>query len=198
VVVIQKKVPDKLIDPSSITNLHSVSPNIGCCTTGMIADARSQIQKARQECADFSHEYSYDIPPNYLAQVMADKNQVYTQHAYCRPLGVSLTMIGIDEELGPQLFKVDPAGYFVGYKACASGAKEQDAVNFLEKQFKTAEDLDFDQTVQMAIHALQSVLTADFKPAEVQVGVVTVADPSFRELSEDEIDAHLTAIAERD
>ena len=24
-------------------------------------------------------------------------------------------MIGIDEELGPQLFKVDPAGYYVGY-----------------------------------------------------------------------------------
>jgi len=25
-------------------------------------------------------------------------------------------LIGIDEERGPQLFKVDPAGYFVGYK----------------------------------------------------------------------------------
>ena len=26
------------------------------------------------------------------------------------------TIIGIDEERGPQLFKVDPAGYYVGYK----------------------------------------------------------------------------------
>ena len=25
-------------------------------------------------------------------------------------------LIAIDEEKGPQLFKVDPAGYFVGYK----------------------------------------------------------------------------------
>lgn len=25
-------------------------------------------------------------------------------------------IIGIDEERGPQLFKVDPAGYYVGYK----------------------------------------------------------------------------------
>lgn len=38
------------------------------------------------------------------------------QHAYMRPLGVISTLIGIDEERGPQLFKVDPAGYFVGYK----------------------------------------------------------------------------------
>ena len=33
-----------------------------------------------------------------------------------RPLGVIPILIAIDEEKGPQLFKVDPAGYFVGYK----------------------------------------------------------------------------------
>lgn len=38
------------------------------------------------------------------------------QHAYMRPLGVVPILIGVDEERGPQLFKVDPAGYFVGYK----------------------------------------------------------------------------------
>ena len=38
------------------------------------------------------------------------------QHAYMRPLGVIPMLIAIDEERGPQLFKVDPAGYFVGYK----------------------------------------------------------------------------------
>ena len=48
----------------------------------------------------------------------------------------ALTIAGIDEELGPQLFKCDPAGYFAGYQACAAGAKEDEAMNFLEKQFK--------------------------------------------------------------
>ena len=38
------------------------------------------------------------------------------QHAYMRPLGVVPILAGIDEERGPQLFKVDPAGYYVGYK----------------------------------------------------------------------------------
>ena len=33
-----------------------------------------------------------------------------------RPLAVMPILIGIDEERGPQLFKVDPAGYYVGYK----------------------------------------------------------------------------------
>lgn len=27
-------------------------------------------------------------------------------------------LIGIDDELGPQLYKCDPAGHYVGYKVC--------------------------------------------------------------------------------
>jgi hypothetical protein len=38
-----------------------------------------------------------------------------------RPLGVVTMLIGVDEEKGPALFKVDPAGYFVGYKVRRPG-----------------------------------------------------------------------------
>jgi 20S proteasome subunit alpha 1 len=41
---------------------------------------------------------------------------VYTQQAYMRPLGVASILIGIDDEDGPRLYKVDPAGFYVGYK----------------------------------------------------------------------------------
>ena len=36
-----------------------------------------------------------------------------------RPLAVVPMLLGVDEELGPQLYKVDPAGYYVGYKVRA-------------------------------------------------------------------------------
>ena len=39
-----------------------------------------------------------------------------SQHAYMRPLGVVSMLIAVDEERGPQLFKVDPAGFYIGYK----------------------------------------------------------------------------------
>lgn len=68
--------------------MYKLSPTIGCIATGLTPDSRSQIQKARQECADFKHEYAYNVPPAYLAGRMADQNQVYTQHAYMRPMGV--------------------------------------------------------------------------------------------------------------
>jgi 20S proteasome subunit alpha 1 len=63
-----------------------------------------------------------------------------------------MILIGIDEEVGPQLYKIDPAGSYVGFKACASGTKETEAINFLEKKFKTNPKLDANQTIQVILH----------------------------------------------
>ena len=50
-----------------------------------------------------------------------------------------MILIGIDAEMGPQVFKLDPAGYFVGFHATAAGQKQQEAMNFLEKKWKKFE-----------------------------------------------------------
>ncbi|KAL0440111.1 UNVERIFIED_CONTAM: Proteasome subunit alpha type-6 [Sesamum latifolium] len=115
-----------------------------------------------------------------------------------RPLGVVAMILGIDEEKGPQLFKCDPAGHFFGHKATSAGGKEQEAINFLEKKMKNDPAFSYEETVQTAISALQSVLQEDFKASEIEVGVVRKEDAVFKVLSTEEIDEHLTAISERD
>lgn len=196
--VTQKKVPDKLIDPTSVTKMFKITKYIGLLVTGLAADSRSIVQQARQQAAEFRFKYAYEIPVDYLARVLADKAQVYTQHAYMRPLGVVSVLIGIDEERGPQLFKVDPAGYFVGYKATAVGSKETEATNFLEKKFKSNPSYTYQQTVQTAIAALQSVLSEEFKATEIEVGVAGADDASFQILPATAVEQFLQAISERD
>ena len=208
VVVTQKKVPDKLVDPTSMTCMYRITERIGCLATGLVPDAKSLVQKLRQEAGDFKYKFGYEIPVDLLAKECADKAQVYTQHAYMRPLGVAIMLVSIDDELGPQLFKVDPAGYYVGYHACASGTKEQEATSFLEKKLRPAQDgaglppsaatLSTDDAVELAISTLQSVLAEDFKPDEIEVGLVSEEDSKFRVLSTAKVESYLTAISERD
>lgn len=82
-----------------------------------------------------------------VAKRMANINQVYTQRAGMRPLGIcrsfslaaghpadnksAMILIGQDDETGPEVFKLDPAGYFVGFKATAAGQKQTEATNFV-------------------------------------------------------------------
>ncbi|KAI6791824.1 putative proteasome subunit alpha [Hortaea werneckii] len=208
VVLSQKKVPDKLIDPSSVSYVYRMSPSVGCVMTGSIADARASVMRSRGEAAEFRYKFGYEMPCDVLAKRIANISQVYTQRAYMRPLGVATTLISLDSELGPQLYKCDPAGYYVGYKATASGPKAQEASNFLEKKLKNKDYADgsWEDVVELGITTLSSVLSVDFKNGELEIGIVggprkdgeEGTDSSFQTMSEDEIEERLQAIAEKD
>merc|ERR1711967_187247 len=112
--------------------------------------------------------------------------------------GIAMIIVGIDaegEKMVPQLFRCDPAGYYVGYKATSAGQKEQEATNFLEKRFKVDPNpsLSYDDTVQLALACLQNVLGSDLKAC-----VVRNEQQKFTRLSADELEAQLTALVERD
>ncbi|KAK8591112.1 hypothetical protein V6N13_031179 [Hibiscus sabdariffa] len=191
-------VQEKLLDQTSVTHHFPITKFLGLLATGMTADARTLVQQARNEAAEFRFRYGYEMPVDVLSKWIADKSQVYTQHAYMRPLGVVAMVLGIDEEKGAQLYKCDPAGHFYGHKATSAGSKEQEAINFLEKKMKNDPAFTYEETVQTAISALQSVLQEDFKATEIEVGVVKTDNPVFKVLSTEEIDEHLTLISERD
>ena len=113
-----------------------------------IADARAQVQKARLEAAEFKYQNGYDIPVDALAKRLANVAQVSTQRASVRPYGVgkflcttqthflAMILVAYDDERGPLLYRTDPAGVYMGYKAAAAGPKSQEAHNYLEKQYK--------------------------------------------------------------
>lgn len=125
-----------------------------------------------------------------------------------RPLGVAITLVSVDSEQGPQLYKSDPAGYYAGYKAIATGPKTQEAMNFFEKKLKDKSYAEgsWEEVVELAISAMSNVLSVDFKKGEIEVGIVggpkadgkEGTDQSFRNLTEDEIEERLQSIAEKD
>ncbi|EAK89299.1 proteasome subunit alpha1 [Cryptosporidium parvum Iowa II] len=203
-IVCEKKVPnqqgqqDKLLDPAYVTSLYKVRKHIGAVMLGLAPDCRSIISKCREIAGKFAFEKGVEIPVSYLSHKIADVNQLYTQHASMRLLGASGMFISIDDEDGPSLYKIDPAGYFASYRACAVGTKEREGNNALEKIIKNEPLNSCEEVISASIDCLKTLLGVDFKAEDIEVGVVTKDMPEFRLLSVEEIDNYLTNIAERD
>jgi len=198
VIVTQKKVPDKLIDPQSVTSVYQLTEKIGAVVIGMVADGKSQVQRARYEAGKWLYRYGYEITVDMLAKRISDINQVYTQNAEMRPLGCSSIFIGYDDEQGPLIYKTDPAGYFCSFRACSVGPKQQQANSYLEKKVKKRQDFSFDETVELAIQCLQTCLGVDLRSGDVEVAVVRKDNKIFTRMPEEEVEKHLTTISEKD
>ena len=155
VVCCQKKVPDKLIVPDSVTNIFAISDHCGAIIVGNMNDARYMVTYLKQQAAEHKYKFNYEVPIHTLAQRLGSMLHKYSQYAGIRPFCVNVTIVGCDEEFGPQVYKVDPSGQATGYSAVSTGTKEQEAMSHLEKQFKKNNgEWDNRQTVETAITVL--------------------------------------------
>lgn len=201
IIINQKKIFDKLLDPKTVSYMFPISRTIGMVANGPIPDARNAALRAKAEAAEFRYKYGYDMPCDVLAKRMANLSQIYTQRAYMRPLGIILTFISVDEEMGPSIFKCDPAGYYMGYKATATGPKQQEITTNLENYFKknklnNINDDSWEKIVEFGITHLIDSLGTEFTKNDLEIGVAL--KDNFFVLTPEQIEERLVAIAEQD
>jgi len=199
-----KKVADRLLDAAYVTNLYRITPQIGALGVGNKPDCCALVEQARSTAFKFQDKNGYPCPVHVLAEKMSKFVQIRTQNAGMRPLAGALHLMSVDDERGGQLYRIDAAGLAMGWKACATGPKHQEALNCLEKltwleddtsKNPVSEKVDSNRTIRGALDCLQRVLEQDLKPTDVEVAIVE-GNGGYRMLTAQEIDDHMTAIHE--
>ncbi|OHT01658.1 Family T1, proteasome alpha subunit, threonine peptidase [Tritrichomonas foetus] len=197
VVAVQKKVQDKLIDPSTVTHMFRITEHVGACLIGLLPDVLYICRRLRYDAAQFEFKNGFEIPVNILSSRLSEIHQIESQYSGARPTAVSAIIFGFEPSKNDfALYKVEPSGFTSGYRAVSCGVKEVEAMSALEKKYESFPTEK--ETAEFVISTLQTVVGLDFEAREVEVAVVTRENTAYRVMKADEVEKVLTAVAEKD
>src|SRR5674536_357357 len=132
VLLVDKRISSRLLEPQSTEKIFQVDDHIGAVTSGLVADARALVDRARVDAQINRVVYNEPIGIETLAKKIADHKQTFTQYGGVSPYGTPLLIGGIDDT-GPRLFETDPSGALLMVKACllytSDAADEEDSVD---------------------------------------------------------------------
>jgi len=169
VLIVDKRITSRLIEPNSIEKIFEIDEHIGCATSGLVADARALIDRARIDAQINEITYNEKIQVKTLVKRICDFKQTYTQYGGVRPFGTALLIAGVDDS-GPRLFSTDPSGALMEYKASSEGSGRNGAMTYFESNYK--EELSKDEAVEMGVKALHKGTEGKLNPDATEIGVV--------------------------
>lgn len=182
VLIVDKRITSRLIEPNSIEKIFEIDDHIGCATSGLVADARSLIDRARIDAQINEITYDEKIQVKTLVKRICDFKQTYTQYGGVRPFGTALLIAGLDNS-GPRLFSTDPSGALMEYKASSEGSGRNGAMSYFESNYK--DNMEKEDAVNMAIKALHKATEGKLNPDAAEIGIVD-KDTKFKILPQEE------------
>lgn len=184
-IVVQKKVNSKLMDPETINKIYQVDAHIGCAISGLHADARVLVDWARVQAQ--VHRLTYDEPVRLqiLVKKIADVKQMYTQHAGVRPFGSALLLIAVDQD-GPQLMTTSPSGTYWSWKSVGVGFNENEAKDFLEKEY--SENMSLDEILVLAARALADNIDEELSADTLQIAYIDAEDRQLKMATKEKLE----------
>jgi len=186
VLIVDKRIASRLMEPKSIEKIFQIDEHIGCATSGLVADARVLVDHARVTAQVSKITYDERINVEMLVKRICDYKQNYTQYGGVRPFGTALLVAGVDDQ-GVHLFETDPSGALVSYKAGSIGAGRNVVMEVFEEQYQ--EGMEMEDAIVLGLRALKKATEEEkLNPKSVEIGVVR-AGANFRRLDDTEVEA---------
>lgn len=193
VLVVDKRTTSKLVETKSIEKIFQIDQHIGAATSGLVADARSLIERSRIESQIYKITYSEPIRVEALAKKICDMKQLYTQNGGVRPFGSALIIGGIYEGES-KLFETDPSGALIEYKATAIGSGRNDAMDVFEKNY--TDDLSLEDAIDLALDAVYEATEGKTSAESVEIAVIEKETEAYRKLSSEEVSKYIDKLIE--
>jgi proteasome alpha subunit len=181
--IVDKRITSRLVEPSSIEKIFRLDQHIGCATSGLVADARSLVDRARVDAQLNRITYDEPIGVSNLVKKICDFKQSYTQYGGVRPFGTALIIAGVDDT-GAHLFETDPSGALMEYKASAVGAGRGGAMELFESEYK--DNLSRSDALKLGLKALNAATEGRLNEEAIEIGVVQEGKP-FVKLAQNEV-----------
>ena len=169
ILIVDKRISSKLILTDSIEKMYKIDDHIGMTTSGLVADARQLVDKARVQCQVNRMTYGDSIAITTLVKKMCDFMQSFTQYGGARPFGTALLIAGVDDE-GVHLFETDPSCAYQSYQAGAIGRGRSTVIDHFENHWKL--NMTKNAAIKLGLQALKESLEDDLNRETVEIAVV--------------------------
>merc|ERR1712086_67539 len=161
VLACEKRLTSPLMEPSSVEKILEVDDHIGCAMSGLTADARTLVDRARVECQNHRFTFAEAMSVESVTQSLCDVALRFGEEGddeedrMSRPFGVALLMAGMSGG-EPALYHMDPSGTYVRFKARAIGSASEGAQSQLQEKYNATMTLT--EAIDLAMQVLKQVM----------------------------------------
>ena len=181
VVFAVEKKSSELQETIGSEKIFKIDNHIGAAISGLTADARVLIDRARVQAQVNLLNYDEKISVKDSTLNICEYLQLFTQNAGVRPFGVSLLVAGVDADGKTSLYLTDPSGAMWGYKAFAIGSGANEARAYLEENNK--EDINEEDLKLLPLRALKELMGDNLNINTCDIAYILKEDVNFRLLS---------------
>lgn len=195
VLAVDKRTTSNLVEATSIEKIFKIDEHIGAATSGLVADARALVERARVEAQINKITYSEPIRVDSLSKKLCDMLQMYTQNGGVRPFGSALIIGGVYDG-SCKLFETDPSGALIEYKATAIGSGRSAAMDIFEDQYK--DDMNLNDAIKLALTAINEATEHETTANNVKIAVIKCDEEIYTKLSQEEVQTFIDEVVSKE
>lgn len=195
VLAVDKRTTSNLVEATSIEKIFKIDEHIGAATSGLVADARALVERARVEAQINKITYSEPIKVDSLSKKLCDMLQMYTQNGGVRPFGSALIIGGVYDG-SCKLFETDPSGALIEYKATAIGSGRSAAMDIFEDQYK--DDMNLNDAIKLALTAINEATEHETTANNVEIAVIKCDEEIYTKLSQEEVQTFIDEVVSKE